>query len=307
MSFRAEIWELWPMRHFKTIIFLFAFIGLGMLYGQDGYFIDINYKLGRTSMTNLIGTFLPDPDRTMQPHIGVENGSWTQNNFQAYFGYRNDGIMYRVKLDGLAYGFIRLLGSADQKTGLLKSKIRRYKKLTETFPELVDMAPTSWSESTVHPLSGAGDYKWVDFDLAFGGENLKFGANFAGGFYGANGGSNGNAIYQPVRLWGIKTANMGYIQYGLKAWVFQDDDIPFQASLGIHRVSTSHNSVFTKRHGWGLDLEGKFFFMEQGPYLGGFLELKRISGSEHPNDAAYSIEPNRIIALGLTLGVQIGE
>ncbi len=301
-------------KHIYQIVLLFAMLytSFTVAMSQNGSFAELNYKIGSTGMSYAYASLLPLSDADPTLAFALHKDGFWQHNFQLYIGTSTENTYARCKLDGLIYGIATLfIGSG--KTGPLKSKFRKYSKLVEEYPTLASREP-DWNISSVHPEGGAGDYKYIDLDFAFGRENFKFGLNYGLGFIGANGNSNGLGVGTgTLHAWGAASYNIGYQQYGIKAHHFNQEKYPYQLSLGLHRVTTIHQKRFQKRTGWGMDFEGKIFLRESGlsPYIGCFYEFKRFSKSKNfTNGSLYtenSLPALRTNSVGITLGIRTAQ
>ncbi|MEM7035515.1 MAG: hypothetical protein AAF570_00970 [Bacteroidota bacterium] len=293
---------------------LFAALFMPQLKAQDGYFGDIGYKLGSTRLNNAYATyFLANPNDNARTFTLYSDGFW-QNNFTLNFGNNSESIYWRVNVDGMIYGLADLVSSSRGKTGPVKSKWRKWDKLVEENPQL-EKDPETWNSASNYPGSGGGDYQLLDVDFAVGGDELKFGLHWAVGFLGANGAANGVYLGTgSLESNGASAFNMGYNELGVKAFVFEKDGTPFQASVGLNYLATTNARRFDRRRGFGIDLEGKYFFSESPfmPYVGGYYEFKRMAEGTEPIYAAGNPVLNPVPnlnahAIGVTFGVLVSQ
>lgn len=281
---------------------------------QEGFFIEAAYKMGRTSMSYAYATWQPVGANNSAKDFQLHKDGFFQNNFKLDVGQNGEVAYYRINVDGLFYGLADLVSDGEGKTGPLKSKYRKYNDLETEYTTLKDNAPETYYKNTVHPLSGGGDYKWLDFDFAVGGESLKIGLHYAFGFLGANGGNNGITLSDyAIRNYGAASFNLGYQQYGLKTMLFNSEDFPIKASLGFNRLSTVHKKVFEKRKGFGIDFDAKYIFNLDGinPYVSFYYEFKKFKSADEPsyffnNSRPAFTAPKLVVnAIGINIGVQI--
>ena len=298
----------------KRLIFsgLSLLLATSALHAQEGFFIETSYKFGRTNMSYAYATNLPVSPGSSIKEFKFHKDGFYQTNFKMDIGQNSDAAYYRINVDGVIYLMADLVGKSENTRGPLKSKFRKYDDLKEEHQFIRDNEPDPYFKDHVHPISGGGDYKWLDFEFAVGNESLKFGLNYALGFLGANGSNNGltvNSHYNKNA--GISSFGVGYNQYGPKAILFNSEDNPLKASFGIHRVVTVHKKQFVKRKGYGIDMEAKYFLGTEGikPYISAYFEYKRFkaevsNGYKNSNETPRSIPKLSTSAIGLTIGAQ---
>ncbi len=198
----------------------------------------------------------------------------------------------------------------------LKSRLLGFNKVKANNAFISDIEKER-GKNILHPINGASDYKMLDMDLLFGNENLKIGANFSIGMLGA---AMNAGIY--INGWGtahpeIRTIDLGYFQYGIKAILFNFKDLPVTTSVGLNRLrgfNARGSNDLTKeerRSGFGVDFEVKYYLGDRQfkPYLAFYAEMKRFSKEyRHAgNSVMIEVPALNTQAFGLTLGFIIDD
>lgn len=241
------------MKNLSVLLVTILFVLSSSLKSQDGYFADFGYKVGRTNLSYAYATFLVKPNtNTSHKRFELHPDAFLNTNWTFRFGNNSESTFYRIDFGGLSYLMFEAIRDQSKVESRIKSKYRKYNDLVQERPELKDMAPleSEYNSRTIHPLSGAMDMKFFEFEMAFGAESAKVGPYFAFGSIGANGRNNGASISNLINKWGVTTFNTGYSEVGIKAFGFHSSGSPFEAELYIGRLRTQHKSSFEKRKGY---------------------------------------------------------
>lgn len=281
-------------------------VTLGFTQDVDGF--DFGYKFGVTRLNHAYSTI--NQDSTFEIH----SDAFSNRNFYANYTIWNESVLFNCNMEGIMYlAFQKTI--TELKSGPLKAVPSRYDEVRDNNPTIVD--PVEGSEDMVHPITGLGDYQWVNLDFAVGGQ-IKVGVNFAGGFLGANGANNGISlgIAPSIKTWNVQSINIGYIQYGLTGHYVLDND---NANMLISAHLSSMRTVskrFDKRTGYALEVEFKYYLMEDEttlrPYLSGYLDYRRMKGGVadifgYKGINKVDIPALNVNAIGVKVGLLIGE
>ena len=293
-----------------TISFL---IGITVC-AQDGYFVDISYKAGSTSMSYAYATYLPVNSTNTTRVFELHKDGFYQTNFRFDIGRNSENVYWKANLDGLFFLIYEWVADEENSNGPLKSKFRKYDELKEANPLIAENEPTPYYREMLHPVSGGGDYKFVDWDLAFGGEVIKIGLNYSFGMLGANYHGNGLTFYDGINGLYAGSFGVGYHSFGLKGFLFNTEELPIKAQFGINRLSSIEAINSFKRKGWGIDLEAKYVLLDGvfKPYVSVYFEYKRFNEGKEPSKLYVGSTQNSYVKIDMpalkatSFGISIG-
>lgn len=269
----------------KTVVTIICLLALSINgSAQEGHSIGVDYKIGITRFSHAYTSHSMASTVPQQSDFEFYSDAFIQNNLAFNYVYYSENVYLKSNIEGLFYWIFYEYSLHN----FLKSKYWNYNNVQSdnTFIAEVDKGE---SATVNHPINGGSDYQFIDWDVAFGNEKIKVGANFGVGLLGSRM-DNGHRLTNYSSHPEVTNINLGYYSIGPKVFISNYNNLPITASVGINRLigfnggGSNSPTNGEKRKGFGIDIDAKYYIGENSfmPYLAAYVELKKFSKSVDP-------------------------